>query len=176
MFKKLLILSVIFSGCSNPLALPDPRSFHGVDPAFSEQVALFQTLYGAGIGDISIGFEKLEYPRVGVCLKWGGGFRQIKIDPDYWNRTEPRSRIGLILHELGHCKLDREHVDTLKYYRGEHVYGQVPISLMYPYNFYSDSYSDLENYYYRELFTPVISGNFVQTKMHDFVEIIEYAN
>lgn len=153
----LLLLPTLLISCNNyrsSSSNQDPREIKGIDPAFTEQVSLFESLYGQSIGDISIGFYPLSGRVIGQCTQWSNGFRQIKVNPTYWFIAESRAKIGLIFHELGHCLLNREHMNSMFHYDGLHVRGYIPISLMYPYNFFSDPYEDLDSYYYGELFNP----------------------
>jgi hypothetical protein len=154
---RYVLLSLFLISCNNhssSFSQQDPREIRGIDPAFTDQVTLFESLYGQSVGDVSIGFSPLNGKVIGQCGKWSNGYRQIKVAPAYWEIAESRAKIGLILHELGHCVLNREHMNSMHYYEGLHLVGQVPTSLMYPYNFFSSLYEDLDSYYYHELFNP----------------------
>lgn len=154
MLRNIVIASLMFvSACSKD---KDPRSTSVQDQAFSHYVRLFESIYGKSTSRVSMGFSKLEFPTVGRCKKWSNGYREIEIDPDYWNSpyTTQEAKIGLIFHELGHCELNRYHDEVLEYYSGQHIRGEIPRSLMYPYNFYSSHYAELQNYYFAEMFTP----------------------
>lgn len=148
-FFILLVLNIV--GCAQET---DPRQFKSADPAFSSQLSLFEKLYGQPVHDAAMGFSDLPYPQVGVCRKFSTGHWEIHIDSEYWQYSSEEAKIGLILHELAHCVLNRDHDTATFWHQGKHVSGQVPKSLMYPYNFYSRYYEDLESYYLRELFNP----------------------
>jgi len=113
-------------------------------------------MYGKTTSRVSIGFAQLEEPVIGVCKRWSSGYREIQIDPDYWNSTyvTEEAKIGLIFHELGHCELNRSHDEAREYYSGRRIRGDIPRSLMYPYNFYSPHYTELQDYYFAEMFAP----------------------
>jgi hypothetical protein len=155
----ILILSFLTTSCGQ-LLNQDPRRFTSLDPTFKPQLEVFESLYGRPVYDIAIGFADLQEPKVGLCIQWSSGHWEIHIDKKYWARATPEARLGLVLHELGHCVLKRDHVSKRKYYEGQHVLGEIPVSLMYPYNFYSYSFSELESYYLKELFNPSSSGKF----------------
>ncbi len=60
---------------------------------------------------LSIQFRPVEDEEsAGVCFL--GQFR-IEIDRSDWNGMAPPEKEGLIFHELGHCHLDRSHLNTL---------------------------------------------------------------
>lgn len=145
---KYLIISFLFlSACGQPgfqTAPSDPRTIVGVDPVFTPYVNEYLVYKGHGLYyDIPIQFADLDGSTVGVCTRWSTGQRQIQIDKDYWdNWLDEGERREVIAHELGHCDLNREHVD--------HVYPA--ISIMDPYVF-SLTPSSITNYM-TELFSP----------------------
>ena len=158
-----ILVTVLFlTSCGIKQA--DPRWIKGIDKEFVSYVSVFEAMYKKSIGDISIGFEKLESSTVGRCTIWSSGYRQIRIDPDYWHSASEEKRIGLIFHELGHCVLNRTHTSKTFYYSGLSINGYVPASLMHPDNFYSAFFSELESYYFYELFNPAASAPPVNLK------------
>lgn len=154
MLRLLITMYLLFNAACAKIV--DPRSTKNQDKAFTAYVRLFESMYGKSTSNVSIGFAELEGSTVGRCKRWSNGFREIEIDPKYWNSkyTSEEEKIGLIFHELGHCELNRSHVEDIQYYSGQYIRGDVPRSLMYPYNFYSSFYSELESYYFAEMFTP----------------------
>lgn len=40
---------------------------------------------------------------------YGGFWREIDIDIDFWNRATPTSKLALMFHELAHCYCTRGH-------------------------------------------------------------------
>lgn len=49
----------------------------------------------------------------GVCRRNDGDFnRSILIDKSYWNQADDLKREYVVFHELGHCFLLRDHVDS----------------------------------------------------------------
>ena len=47
----------------------------------------------------------------GQCQTFEGGLNAVVISSAYWNTIEGLQREFLVYHELGHCALDREHLD-----------------------------------------------------------------
>lgn len=161
---RLIILSLLLIGCA-PYYV-DPRGIRGIDPSFEYEVRLFESLYGQRIKDPAIGFGNLPLPQVGRCAMYSTGHWEITVDKTYWSRVSKEARLGLVLHELGHCVLKRPHDNNVVITQGNY---QVPKSLMYPYNFYDDGYSFMETYYFKELFNPATP--IINTKT---VVIIDY--
>lgn len=80
--------------------------------SFKEEAAKF---------DIAIDYEEMRidgYLReirergvAGQCQTFEGGLNAVIISPSYWETINSTQREFLIYHELGHCALDREHLD-----------------------------------------------------------------
>jgi len=47
---------------------------------------------------------------IGLC-QLGGGPPTVTIDAEFWDTADADEREVLVFHELGHCLLDRPHVD-----------------------------------------------------------------
>lgn len=63
--------------------------------------------------DISGYVEHIEQRgTLGQCKSYSDGSKQVVIDEPYWNRVDENEREYLVFHELGHCILGREHLDT----------------------------------------------------------------
>lgn len=67
---------------------------------------------------ISAKFETLEGAPVGQCAKLKSGIHEIRIEKNYWNKSNDINREFLIFHELGHCFLSRSH-DNKENSKGE---------------------------------------------------------
>jgi hypothetical protein len=166
-------------GCSQQAYQGDPRDITGINRAFIPFVQQFEAILGRSIGDIPIQFEDENGYAVGQCIMWDYKWREIKIDPTYWNHDalDDSARMALIFHELGHCVLNRDHVSTgWSFYDGVTIWS-VPTSLMSPYAFFSNypPYPSLKSYYIEELFHPV-SGfamfkGVANSKAEDFINI-----
>ena len=153
----LVVTSIFLVGCSKQEPQSDPRDIKGIDPAFNTYVAQFESYLGKSIGDIPIQFSPQSGKVIGVCIVWNSQWREIKIDPDYWNADpndggpiDDDEKLSLIFHELGHCVLNRGHLATTFDSNGWNVY----TSFMNPYIFFSDQYPETRNYYINELFHP----------------------
>lgn len=151
MGRLILLCSLLLIGCS-PYQV-DPRSFRGIESDLVYYVNIFESLYGNSITDPSVSFSNLPFPQVGLCKLYSTGYWEVVVDKTYWKTASHESRMGLILHELGHCVLKRGHDDSIITDGAD----QVPKSLMYPYNFYNKSYTFMWNYYSKELFNPGIN-------------------
>lgn len=150
MGRLIVLLTIVVSGCGPYYT--DPRSFRGVEGELGYYVSIFETLHGRKIDTPSVSFSDLPYPQVGLCKLYSSGYWEVKIDRTYWSKTSHESKIGLVLHELGHCVLRRGHDDTFMVNNNY----QAPKSLMYPYNFYDRNYLFMWDYYAKELFQPGI--------------------
>jgi hypothetical protein len=145
-------------GCAQQQDKSDPRDIHGINPAFTPYVQKFEAILGRSIGDIPIQFAPQGGNTIGVCEVWNSQYREIKIDPDYWNASpsyggpvDDDEKLSLIFHELGHCVLNRGHLDTS--FVDSNNY-QVMNSWMNWYVFFNDSYPESKSYYLNELFNP----------------------
>ena len=49
---------------------------------------------------------------LGQCKSYSNGSKQVVIDQPYWDRADEMEREYLVFHELGHCILDRDHLDS----------------------------------------------------------------
>ncbi len=86
-----------------------------VDSAFRSQVDYFlEAAAVRGHGDLSkeippIVFGELDVAEDGRCEKDFLGGRRIIISRDRWGMHSDWEKSGIILHELGHCVLNRKH-------------------------------------------------------------------
>lgn len=61
---------------------------------------------------LSISIEQIDRENVaGQCTQASGSYNYIIIDPVYWRAYTEMSREALLFHELGHCILERGHLD-----------------------------------------------------------------
>ena len=150
---SLLLLSFMLFACGqNGLRVgTQPHPNPGIGPEFTKFVEMFESDYGHSIGNFPITFSAQNGNVVGVCKVWTDGYRQIEIDPTYWNNMNvPDSkRKALIYHELGHCILNRGHDSSTIDYPG---YGTIPKTIMNPYLMDAFTWVGLQTYYINELF------------------------
>lgn len=119
-----------------------------VNPEFNPYLNKFKKMYGLAF-HIRVVFAKLEAPTLGLCWFWGDGHREVEIDEESWPNLTENEKEQLIFHELGHCILNREHIED----RGDVGFcDNAPISIMYP-NIFGRSacYGDNKDYYFDEL-------------------------
>jgi hypothetical protein len=103
------------------------------------------------IDNILIDFtNKLEPDEMGECLSAIGLNPIIRINRSAWLKMSDSSKEQLIYHELGHCILNRDHLNTF----GVNGNPYVPVSIMYEYMIYDDIYDYNVVHYYQELFNP----------------------
>lgn len=94
-------------------------------------VAQFETDLGVSTSHINKIFVNLNQGYAGLCTVWNSGYREISIDPTYWNSINDGGKKQLIYHELGHCALDRGHQSGIIVYKSQYV----PDSIMNPTSF-----------------------------------------
>lgn len=103
----------VFIQIEDPL---DPRKKSGIDPEFSDEINLFERINCRQV-QIPVNFGPVgKSPRVGVCNTYKYGnilYREIYIDRDFWYSASDNQRESLILHELGHCVLRRDHIESI---------------------------------------------------------------
>lgn len=164
--KKLLVLStLLLSACG--AALPgteqnDPRTIVGVDPAFQSYVSSYVADKHAPLAyDIPIQFSAQSGTTVAVCTRWSNGYRQIQVDPTFWNSYSATKRKEVIYHELGHCDLNRDHNTEVDSYG-------IPKSIMYPYSFGLNWYGAYQELLFiNELFNPSTASTDISLSIHD---------
>ena len=158
MIKQTLFLSLMLVGCgrNGEIDFLDMRGeSHSDDTEIEAQylpyVSAFETLHNNQKVNIKISSAKLEETILGVCYTYSDGYRQIKINTEYWPSLSEPARDQLIKHELGHCILGRPHDNTMIHF--DDVKNEVPKSIMYMYGFGDSSfYSKHLDHYNDELF------------------------
>lgn len=61
---------------------------------------------------LSVVFSELEDDIVGQCVSYSDGSKKILISPTKWNNEDSMGKELLLFHELGHCVLHRDHLNT----------------------------------------------------------------
>lgn len=105
---------------------------------------LFREVTGQSASNVSCGFAPENHFAeniLGYC-SFGAGW-DILINSDRWPSLGPGRREALLLHELGHCSLGREHEDSFKEGR--------PASIMATYLLDEDTYQANRDEYLKEL-------------------------
>ncbi len=61
---------------------------------------------------VFIYFSDLKDYNIGFCHEsYFGTYYRITIDRNYWTEADFQSRMNLMMHELAHCVLNKDHVD-----------------------------------------------------------------
>ena len=110
---RLLVLIILVScGKSDFVknSTEDHDKDYSIDSAFIEYVDSFKQDFNRDF-KIKISFDDRESSIAGTCYTYTDGYREIKIDRDYWNSINSNAKEQLIYHELGHCILDLGHND-----------------------------------------------------------------
>jgi hypothetical protein len=82
---------------------------------------------------------------VGLCETLTTGTKVLSIHRGYFERMPEEVRYSLILHELGHCALGREHSDAM-------LPGGCPVSVMHWKDNMKGCFYNNQMYYLKELF------------------------
>ena len=118
-----------------------------IDDEFKPFVGTVEGITGIKVA-IRIQFDKLDSDtRIGVCFSWSDGNREVYVDKTTWPTLSTLGKEQLILHELGHCILNRPHVDQLINIGS---YKQIPKSIMHPYHFGNNFFYDSNHSYYTD--------------------------
>lgn len=98
------------------------------------------------VRNLVIRFGHLDNPfHSGMCVIRSGATPEIIINEKNWNVMSEAKREGLLMHEMGHCVLERNHDDE------EDSDGN-PLSIMNPYTLDGEYYSDNRDDLLSELF------------------------
>ena len=116
-----VIFFVPFQGCDSdePEILPEPSRFPGVEEALIPYFERFEAeaktrgmnidLNKAGIEGV---IREIHKDRVvGQCSYSYANPRLVTVDAGFWKNASPLYREFIIFHELGHCFLNRGHLE-----------------------------------------------------------------
>lgn len=123
--------------------LPDMRK-SGFDAEFRPFVDVFENESGLTLGDIPVNFgdtsdwwefwaEKKNV--AAVCALGVDGRREIVVNRQIWEQTKavsPELLEGIVAHEIGHCKLQKNHNPATMTVKVNNREYETPYSLMYP--------------------------------------------
>ncbi len=112
-----LILSILANACGPDFIFNNNTigngSGLGIDEVFHEYVATFESYTKKQVTNVDMVFVTgIGGQTIGQCIIQGGDVNQrrlIKIDRRVWDRGGENIREALIMHELGHCVLNKEH-------------------------------------------------------------------
>jgi len=134
---KLLLLLLLTAGCSTE----NKQQFASVDPAFVPFLEAFiqdsiEFGHSQAGQNIPINFAPQAELIKARCHKysyWKGGMkkhsREILVDQDKWNVLNEHGKKTVIYHELGHCLLNREHLDDDIRYNFRYIKSSIMHSL-----------------------------------------------
>ena len=137
---RLILLAAMMTSCGKD-ALED-----GVED-FKEANAR----HSAGFSDEEVDAVPIEFALLGsgvagLCVVFSNGLDpQIMVDQEFWDSANYDDRRSVVLHELGHCVIGRDHWDTELSSR--------PESLMFPAITDNMNYGSHEEEYQEELMT-----------------------
>lgn len=98
----------------------------------------------------NISFADLKGNTIGTCWHIPRFSEQfaIEISKSYWESASIENKTSVIYHELGHCMLNKSHVEKYIQLNGK----QCPSSIMHPTNELAYCLFENYNYYLDELF------------------------
>lgn len=118
--------------------------------SFEEEAAKNLSEPGFKVGDIPINFgdtTKDEFD--GVCNTYSDGTKEILIKKSWWESTDNTQREIMIFHELGHCRLGRDHDEEILTSSSNKTY---KASMMNPVIPHSEIYKERRSAYLTELY------------------------
>jgi len=119
-----------------------PARYAYIDPAFDTYVQTFESISNKQVHAIMIFADIADEEVGGTCTNSEPPL--IVIDTPYWNEITELGREQLVLHELGHCVLNRDHK--------ENMLSGLPVSIMYSIHFGDEwYYAQNRAYYLQEL-------------------------
>ena len=143
---KYLILLTIFVSCG-----PDKIQIRKkTDPVFIAYIRYFENTYGARILT-PITFKTLGGTLAGQCIKTNTK-SEIVIDDLKWEDFNEGQKEVLILHEIGHCVLNRKHDINTNVINGTLCPTSVMRTPLYDKVEIANCYTPNRDYYLQELF------------------------
>lgn len=168
MNKVLLTFIALFltASCGIPLPLQKDlvvkdldavRQFSQTDPTFASFVQEFElrgrVILNDGsfsVGDIPINFGDTENPNFqGVCFEYPDGTKEVIVKKEWWDNVNDEYRESLLFHELGHCRLGRDHLDEVVTHSGS----SHKVSMMNSVIVQPNTYKNHKEQYQIELYT-----------------------
>lgn len=147
--KTILFILFLILGCKKQ----DTTYYSTINTDINSYIQKFESIQisqntNYDLSTIDIALDDLPQATdstVGTCTySWP---RQIKIKKSFWfsHYISDTERFNLILHELGHCLLNRySHIDSYT--------GSIPKSIMFPSVLNKDVFKNNISYYINELF------------------------
>ena len=80
---------------------------------FLEEAEIREVIIDLELLDISAHVMNIQERNiVGQCYTYSDDSKEIVIDENYWKNLDYLDKEYVMLHELGHCVLDRDHVNS----------------------------------------------------------------
>ncbi len=115
-FSTLIVLCFQNCGTGFDVRNASNRANFLTDPQFIPYIQEFEYFHGSSVSHVPIGFADLGEKIAGVCYRTviDGKilYSYIEINREYWPTISELQKINLIFHELGHCALNRDHVES----------------------------------------------------------------
>lgn len=113
MIKKILIIGllVLLIGCSKDEEILVEPEFLAYLAEFEAEAQLRSKDLGETMETLSVRFVDIDSDAAGQCITYTNGERVIEINRTSWNSLADSGRELLLFHELGHCVLNRGHLN-----------------------------------------------------------------
>lgn len=149
--SRWILISLLFTGCGSAHNVYEVGEFAPYVAQFEQAAA--DTGKPTVVNNLVIKFGEMPKPGViAVCSQ--KSVPTITVSKAYWEKAKETDREILMLHELGHCILGRNHVEVIVPVTGPtaRVFGNRAKSLMNPCVIPSVVYEAFRDEYLNELF------------------------
>lgn len=113
---RYIIIPLLFSlaACQTEEAKPSVEINNDLLPYFErfESEALLRGVEAPITTLVSGKFADIEGDIVGQCEHYANSPNTILVDQQYWQKASDLEKEYLLFHELGHCYLERSHLDS----------------------------------------------------------------
>ncbi len=113
MIKKIVIIACIglIFGCAKEeqKLVDDVFVDHIIE--FEAQAKLRSIDLGSVLEELSVRLADIDADAVGQCITYVNGDKAIEINRATWNGLSDNQKELLVFHELGHCVLNRDHLN-----------------------------------------------------------------
>ena len=109
----IIMLTTIFNSCASEDSLETDIELQPYFQLFADEAMKRNIVVDYEAARIEGLLMNIEASNVkGQCFKNEKKPRKVLIDIEYWNDSSEFEKQFIIFHELGHCFLNREHLDT----------------------------------------------------------------
>lgn len=110
-----IALALTLTSCSNPIPIKSKPAFgpeieNAEVHSMVREYFVLSTYYNIHFyNNVTIGLSDINHGNiVGLCT-YGGFFREVDLDSNFWRNANKRSKLALVFHELTHCYCTRGH-------------------------------------------------------------------